>query len=67
MTLKIAQQVLQDYNDWRRHEGEPCDCKHSALEVGAAIDVAIHALWRLNKIQNIVYFGEGYEQGISGQ
>lgn len=59
MTLEFAQQVLKDYNEWRRHEGEPKPHPHSALTIGAAIDVAIQAMWRLDKIQRIVYFGEG--------
>ena len=59
MTLERATEVLTEYNKWRRHTGEPCDCKYSSLEIGAAIDVATHAMWRLNKIQKIIYFGEG--------
>lgn len=61
MTLKRAQQVLENYNAWRRHEGKPVSCPHSGMEIGTALDVAINALWRLKKIQGIVYFGEGYE------
>lgn len=59
MTTKRAIEVLTEYNKWRRHEGEPCDCEYSAMEVGAAIDVALHALWQTDKIQEIVYFGKG--------
>ena len=59
MTYKQAQQVLKDYNDWRRGEHQPSDCKHSALEIGAAIDVACHALWQMDKIHNLVLFGKG--------
>lgn len=59
MTTKRAIEVLTEYNKWRRHEGEPCDCKYSAMEVGAAIDVAIHSMWQMEKIQELVYFGKG--------
>lgn len=59
MTLERAIEVLTEYNKWRRHDGKPCPFKFSGLELGAAIDVATHAMWRLNKIQKIVYFGEG--------
>lgn len=59
MTLERAIEVLTEYNKWRRHDGEPCPFKFSGLELGAAIDVAVHAMWRLNKIQKIIYFGEG--------
>jgi hypothetical protein len=31
------------------------------MEIGAAIDVAIHALWQLKKIHEVVNFGEGGE------
>ena len=59
MTTKRAIEVLTEYNKWRRHEGDHCDCKYSAMEVGAAIDVALHALWQMDKIQEIVFFGKG--------
>jgi len=59
MTTKRAKEVLTEYNKWRRHEGEPCPFKYSGLELGAAIDVAVHALWQLDKIQRIVFFGKG--------
>ena len=59
MTYKEAEQVLKDYNEWRRGDHEPCDCKHSALEIGAAIDTACHALWQMNKIHKLVLFGKG--------
>lgn len=59
MTTKRAIEVLTEYNKWRRERHKPCNCKHSAMEVGAAIDVAVHALWQLDKIQEIVYFGKG--------
>ena len=59
MTYHQAAKVLKDYNDWRRMDHEPCDCKHSALEVGDAIDVACHALWQMEKIHNLVLFGKG--------
>lgn len=49
MTYNQARKVLKDYNDWRRHEGEPCPCPHSGLEIGAAIDVACHSLWQMEK------------------
>lgn len=59
MTYKQAQQVLKDYNNWHRGEHQPCDCKHSAIEICAAIDVASHALWQMDKIHNLVLFGKG--------
>lgn len=59
MTYNQARKVLKDYNDWRRHEGEPCPCPHSGLEIGAAIDVATHALWQMEKIHKITLFGKG--------
>lgn len=59
MTTKRVIEVLTEYNKWRREEHKPCDCKYSAMEIGAAIDVAVHALWQLDKIQEIVYFGKG--------
>lgn len=59
MTYKEAQQVLRNYNEWRRHEGEPTKCPHSALEIGAAIDIACHVLWEIDKIYNLVIFGKG--------
>lgn len=59
MTYQQAAQVLKDYNAWRRHEGEPCPCPHSGLKIGAAIDVACHALWQMNKIYRITMFGKG--------
>lgn len=59
MTYKEAQQVLKDYNDWRRHDGEPCPQPHSALKIGVAIDTACHALWQMNKIHELVMFGKG--------
>jgi hypothetical protein len=61
MTTKRAKEVLTEYNKWRRHNGDPCPFKYSGLELGAAIDVAIHALWQLDKIQRIVFFGKGGE------
>ena len=59
MTIKRAIEVLTEYNKWRRHDGEPCDCKYSAMEIGAAIDVAIHCMWKLDKMSKIFYFGTG--------
>lgn len=59
MTYKEAQQVLKDYNEWRRHEGEPTPCPHSGMKIGAAIDTACHALWQMGKIHEIVMFGKG--------
>ena len=59
MTYKRAIKVLKDYNEWRRHDGEPCPFPHSAMEIGAAIDIAIHALWQTDKIQEIITFGKG--------
>lgn len=64
MTLQQAQKVLIAYNKWRRHEGEPYRFEYSGLELGAAIDLAVHSMWRLEKIQNIVYFGEGKEENV---
>lgn len=51
--------MLTEYNKWRRHNGEPCPFKYSGLELGAAIDVAVHSMWQLDKIQELVYFGKG--------
>lgn len=59
MTLQQARQVLKDYNEWRRHHGEPTPHPHSALTIGVAIDVAIEAMWKLGKLQEIIFFGEG--------
>ncbi len=59
MTLKRAIEVLTEYNKWRRHNGEPCPFKFSGLELGAAIDVAIHCIWKLDKMSEIFYFGTG--------
>jgi len=59
MTYNQARKVLKDYNDWRRHEGEPYSCPHSGLEIGAAIDTACHALWQMEKIHKITLFGKG--------
>lgn len=59
MTIQRAITVLKEYNDWRRGEHEPCDCKYSAMEIGAAIDVAIHCLWKVEKMIEIINFGDG--------
>jgi len=59
MTYKEAKKVLKDYNDWRRHEGEPTPYPHSGMKIGAAIDVACHALWQMEKIHELVLFGKG--------
>ena len=59
MTLTEAKKVLEDYNAWRRHEGEPTDCPHSALKIGAAIDLAVHTMWKMDKINKLVAFGKG--------
>jgi hypothetical protein len=59
MTYKEAEKVLKDYNDWRRGEHQPCDCKHSALKIDFAIDTARHALLKMDKIRKITLFGEG--------
>jgi len=59
MTYKRAIKVLKDYNEWRRHDGEPCPFPCSAMEIGVAIDLAIHALWQADKIQEIILFGKG--------
>jgi len=59
MTYEQAAKVLKDYNAWRRHEGEPTKCPHSALKIGAAIDTACHALWQMGKIHSLVLFGKG--------
>ena len=59
MTIQRAIEVLTEYNIWRRHEGEPCNFKYSGMELGAAIDVAVHCLWKTGKIAEIINFGEG--------
>lgn len=59
MTVKRAIEVLTEYNKWRRHTGEPCPFKFSGLELGAAIDVAIHCMWKFDKMSEIFYFGSG--------
>lgn len=59
MTIQRAIEVLKGYNEWRRCDYEPCDCKYSSLEVGAAIDVAIHCLWKVEKMIEIINFGSG--------
>jgi len=59
MTIKRAIEVLTEYNKWRRHNGEPCPFKYSSLELGATIDVAIHCMWKLDKMSEIFYFGTG--------
>ena len=59
MTTKRAIEVLTKYNKWRRHHGEPEPVPFSGQEIGAAIDVAVHALWQMDKIQELVYFGKG--------
>lgn len=59
MTYKRAIKVLKDYNEWRRHDGEPRPFPHSAMEIGVAIDIAIHALWQADKIQEVITFGKG--------
>lgn len=56
MTIQRAITVLKEYNDWRRHEGEPCACKYSGLEIGVAIDVAILYLWKMEKVIDIIDF-----------
>lgn len=62
MTIQRAITVLKEYNDWRRGNHEPCDCKYSAAQIGAAIDVAIHCLWKVAKVIEIIKFGDGGEQ-----
>lgn len=59
MTIQRAITVLKEYNDWRRGNHEPCDCKYSSLEIGAAIDVAIHCLWKVESVIKIINFGDG--------
>jgi hypothetical protein len=61
MTIKTAIEVLTEYNKWRRGDHEPCDCKHSGLEIGAAIDVAILTMWKMKKIHEVVLTTEGVE------
>lgn len=46
MTAKRATEILLAYNVWRRGDHEPCDFEYSALELGAAIDMAALALLR---------------------
>ena len=53
MTVKRAIEVLTEYNKWRRHTGDPCPFKFSGLELGAAIDVAIHCMWKFDKMSEI--------------
>lgn len=62
MTLQRAQQILKEYNEWRRGEHEPCDFKYSSLELGAAIDVAVHCMWKVGKVCDIIRFGDGGER-----
>lgn len=62
MTIQRAITVLKEYNEWRRHDGEPRPFPYSAMEIGAAIDIAIHALWQADKIQEIIFFGKGGEE-----
>lgn len=62
MTIQRAIEVLTEYNKWRRHEGEPYKFKYSALELGAAIDIATHYLWKVERIIEIIKFGEGGER-----
>lgn len=41
MTKERAVKVLRDHNEWRRHDGEPCNPPHSCKELGEAIDFAV--------------------------
>lgn len=59
MTYKRAKEILIEYNKWRSGDHEPCDFKYSSLELGTAINLAVHALWQADKIQEIVLFGKG--------
>jgi hypothetical protein len=59
MTIQRAITVLKEYNEWRRHEGEPCPHPYSAQEIGVAIDVAVHCLWKVKKMIEIIDFGNG--------
>lgn len=61
MTIQRAMTVLKEYNDWRRGEHEPCDCKYSSMEIGAAIDLAVYYLWKVKEIIKIIEFGDGGE------
>lgn len=61
MTIQRAITVLKEHNEWRRHEGEPCPSPHSSQELGLAIDLAIHYLWKIEKILEIINFGDGIE------
>lgn len=58
MTIKRAIEVLKKYNEWRRHEGEPRPFEFSAQELGVAIDVAVHCMWKLDKMSEIFNFGK---------
>lgn len=44
MNNKQAAQILRDYNEWRRHDGEPCPFPHTSQAIGQAVDTAIEAL-----------------------
>lgn len=58
MTIQRAIMVLKDHNDASKSNGQR-KCSYSAQEVEAAIDVAIHCLWKLDKMSEIFYFGRG--------
>lgn len=50
--------VLKNHNDASKSNGQR-KCSYSAQEVEAAIDVAIHCLWKVEKMIEIINFGDG--------
>lgn len=58
MTIQRAIVVLKDYNDSIKSNGER-KCSYSTQEVEAAIGVAIHCLWKVEKMIEIINFGDG--------
>lgn len=58
MTIQIAIMVLKNHNDASKSNGQR-KCSYSAQEVEAAIDVAIHCLWKVEKMIEIINFGDG--------
>lgn len=58
MTIQRAIVVLNDYKDANKNNGQR-KCKYSAEEVDAAIGVAIHCIWKVEKMIEIINFGNG--------
>ena len=50
MTTEKAEQVLREFNAWRRYQGivDGPDCP-DPIEIGEAIDTAIRTLSRINR------------------